>query len=171
MTTTAMFHDTKCEPHPTLKIFCMDEQTRELYKDVVNFNTDSGYDLRFPSTVKVPPILNTKGLGYKVGLGIKVEMEGSEGQSLPFLLVPRSSIYKTPLRQSNSIGIIDAGYRGELCVPLDNACLKPYTIKQGDRLFQIVRPNLAPFSVTFVSKEDELSRTERGEDGFGSTGK
>ena len=85
-----------------------------------------------------------------------------------FQLVPRSSIWRTPLRQSNSIGIIDAGYRGHLMVPVDNISNEDYIIKSGERLFQIVHPSLEPIKVELV---DEVSDTERGSGGFGSTGK
>ena len=88
--------------------------------------------------------------------------------NISFQLVPRSSIWRTPLRQSNSIGIIDAGYRGRLMVPVDNISNEDYIIKSGERLFQIVHPLLEPVGVELV---DELSDSERGSGGFGSTGK
>ena len=79
---------------------------------------------------------------------------------------------KTPLMLANHTGIIDAGYRGNLMVALrslyfdnDNC----YTIKSGTRLFQICDPKLRPIYVQMVD-ESELSNTERGVGGFGSTG-
>ena len=69
---------------------------------------------------------------------------------------------------SNSIGVIDSGYRGELKVPVDNNTDDDYYIETGERLFQIIHPALEPFEVEIV---DSLSPTERGEGGFGSTGK
>ena len=69
---------------------------------------------------------------------------------------------------ANSIGVIDSGYRGELMVPVDNPTDDDYMIKPGERLFQIILPNLEEFEVEIV---DELSETERGDGGFGSTGK
>ena len=85
-----------------------------------------------------------------------------------YMLVPRSSISKTPLRMANSIGIIDAGYRGEIMAAVDNRGDKDYMIVPGQRLFQIVHPTLCPFNVGVV---DKLSETDRGDGGFGSTGK
>jgi len=85
-----------------------------------------------------------------------------------YFIVPRSSIYKTPLRMANSIGVIDSGYRGELMVPVDNMTDEDYYIKPGERLFQIILPSLNEFEVQIV---DELSDSERGVGGFGSTGK
>ena len=84
------------------------------------------------------------------------------------MLVPRSSISKTPLRMANSIGIIDAGYRGEIMAAVDNISDEDYMISPGDRLFQLVHPTLYPIH---ASVESNLSDTERGEGGFGSTGK
>ena len=51
------------------------------------------------------------------------------------MVMPGSSISKTPLRMSNSIGLIDAGYRGNIMVALDSHDLEPYTIQKDTRLF------------------------------------
>lgn len=82
------------------------------------------------------------------------------------------------MRLANSVGIIDAGYRGELISAVDttgvygshiwSATLDP--IKKFDRYFQICVPDLAPFAVQIVDSEDALGATERGAGGFGSTG-
>ena len=93
-----------------------------------------------------------------------VEIEEPES----FMLVPRSSIFRTPLRQSNHIGIIDSGYRGHIMVPVDNISNEDYIIKPKERLFQLVHPSLKPISIEVV---EELDETERGSGGFGSTGK
>jgi dUTP pyrophosphatase len=92
-----------------------------------------------------------------------------------YMLLPRSSIVKTPLRLANSIGIIDSGYRGNIMACVDNIDtlvedeeLEYYQIKQGDRLFQIVHPSLEGIKVELV---DELPSSNRGTGGFGSTGK
>jgi len=100
-------------------------------------------------------------------MGIACEMT-DEYLPVSYMLVPRSSISKTPLRMANSIGIIDAGYRGEIMAAVDNTSDKDYMVVPGQRLFQIVHPTLYPFNVAVV---DELSETERGDGGFGSTGK
>ena len=85
-----------------------------------------------------------------------------------FMLVPRSSIFRTPLRQANNIGIIDSGYRGHIMVPVDNHSNEDYIIKNGERLFQLVHPSLKPISIEIV---EDLDETKRGSGGFGSTGK
>ncbi|NQU27059.1 MAG: dUTP diphosphatase [Candidatus Marinimicrobia bacterium] len=85
----------------------------------------------------------------------------------PYYLMPRSSISKTPLRMSNSIGLIDAGYRGEIIAAVDNIRQEDYTIQPGQRLFQVVAVDGSPISFRLVN---ELSETSRGAGGFGSTG-
>jgi hypothetical protein len=83
-----------------------------------------------------------------------------------YMLVPRSSIVKTPLRLANSIGIIDSGYRGNIMACVDNIDtlvedeeLEYYQIKQGDRLFQIVHPSLEGIKVELVDKLPSSNRT------------
>jgi dUTPase len=104
-------------------------------------------------------------------------------QPCGFYLYPRSSISKTRMRLANSVGIIDAGYRGDLIAAVDtigvfgstdiwhiwNETLAP--VKKYDRYFQVCAPDLSPFLVHLVETEQELSPpTERGSGGFGSTG-
>ena len=93
---------------------------------------------------------------------------------------------KTPLRLSNSVGIIDAGYRGEIGALVDNnasvvsktqgmnedAIFNYYSIQKGDRIIQICSPNLTyPIYPILVDNESELGESERGSGGFGSTGR
>ena len=82
--------------------------------------------------------------------------------------MPRSSISKTPLRQCNSVGLIDGGYRGEIMAAVDNVKDEPYTVEPGQRLFQLVAMDGSPIHFELVSM---LTETGRGEGGFGSTGK
>jgi dUTP pyrophosphatase len=87
--------------------------------------------------------------------------------NISYLLVPRSSIVKTPFRMSNSIGIIDAGYRGNLMAYVDRLNNSDI-LRENERLFQIVLPNLKP--IDRIEIVDELSSSSRGTGGFGSTG-
>ena len=107
------------------------------------------------------------------------KIEWSKSQTpIPYKLHPRSSIYKKAIRQANCTGIIDSGYRGELCAAVD--CLSQSYGKQTDpnrctlemnkRYFQICRADLQPFYVVLLRDDDALPSTERGEGGFGSTG-
>lgn len=75
--------------------------------------------------------------------------------------------FKHRVRLANSVGIIDSGYRGEVAVSLSNDSDKSYEVRHGDRIAQAM---LIPVpSVRFIEAE-ELSDTERGTGGFGSTG-
>ena len=87
--------------------------------------------------------------------------------SLPYFLVPRSSISKTPLRMSNSIGVIDRGYRGSLIAMVDNHSDQDYVVKRGQRYFQLISPTMEPITFELA---DKLIETSRGSGGFGSTG-
>ena len=99
---------------------------------------------------------------------IKLQLACEPENNQPYLLMPRSSIAKTPLRLCNSIGLIDGGYRGEIMAAVDNIKTEDYTVKPNQRLFQLVAMNGEPITFEIV---DELSDSTRGEGGFGSTGK
>ena len=143
----------------------------KFYESKINLDGDAGVDLFFPNMVRVP-----KGETLLVDFEINCKMvhvhELDDGhlfeEPTSFMLVPRSSIFRTPLRQANNIGIIDSGYRGRIMVPVDNHSGYDYRVKRGDRLFQLVHPSLQPIKVEIV---DELTNSDRGEGGFGSTGK
>lgn len=83
------------------------------------------------------------------------------------LLMARSSIYKTPLRLANGVGLIDSCYRGTIKAAFDNISEEPYLLKKGTRLVQIVSYNLEPFNVVL---SNSLSDTQRNQNGFGSSG-
>lgn len=97
------------------------------------------------------------------GTGLAVEIpEGYVG-----LIFPRSSICKTPLMLTNSVGVIDSGYRGEIKFmfrPVDRA-RKNYEI--GDRIGQMI---IVPYPQITLVEADDLSDTARGTGGFGSSG-
>ncbi|MGN0861614.1 MAG: dUTP diphosphatase [Candidatus Spyradosoma sp.] len=98
----------------------------------------------------------------KVGFGLAMEIPaGHVG-----LLFPRSSVHKTGLVMSNCVGVIDSGYRGEVrSVFYVPEGAKPYAV--GDRCAQLI---VMPFPQVRAVEADELSDTERGAGGFGSTG-
>ena len=105
---------------------------------------------------------------YRVGLGVAVEVP----KGFVLQLVPRSSIgMETPLRMPNSMGVIDSDYRGEVAAIYVNDETKgmiPYQINKGDRIAQgylVATPKINLVEV------EELSDTDRGDKGFGSTGK
>jgi dUTP pyrophosphatase len=107
--------------------------------------------------------------GTQVTYGTGLAMEIPEG--FVGLVFPRSSIRKTDLSLSNSVGVIDSGYRGEIQATFNQKCLSKdgqilYGI--GDRIMQIM---IIPHPPVQFIEVNELSDTLRGEGGFGSTGK
>ncbi len=149
----------------TLNIKPAVEYTKNLYSNHTSYHEgDSGLDLFIPKQIMVPG----GATGYKIDLEIACSMHESEqSKDISYYMYPRSSISKTPLRLSNSVGIIDAGYRGNLQIAVDNLSDTYYTVESGTRLVQICTPGLVPFNFKLV---DALSETTRGSGGFGSTG-
>jgi dUTP pyrophosphatase len=99
------------------------------------------------------------------GTGIAIEIpEGMVG-----LVFPRSSIRNYDLSMANSVGVIDSGYRGEIMVTfnLKNDWSEKDVYNIGDRVAQLV---IIPVPLTKYVEVDELSETQRGTDGHGSTG-
>ena len=99
---------------------------------------------------------------YDTGLSMEIP-EGYVG-----LLFPRSSISKTDLILANSVGVIDSGYRGPIMFKF--RCLEEDDdryYKVGDRVGQII---IMPYPQVEFEEVEELSSSERGEGGFGSTG-
>jgi dUTP pyrophosphatase len=99
------------------------------------------------------------------GLGIALEIpDGFMG-----LIFPRSSIRNTELILSNSVGVVDAGYRGELQATfVKSNGLDSLAYKVGDRVCQLI---IIPHPIVEWTEVNELNNTERGAGGFGSTGK
>ena len=142
-----------------LKIKPRNNEVSKMYDEHGQFHVgDAGLDL---FVVEEQTIM--KGETAVINLGISCET----AEKKPYLLMPRSSISKTPIRLCNSIGLIDAGYRGEIMAAVDNIKQEDYTINCGQRLFQIVAMDGSPLSFELV---DKLSSTSRGAGGFGSTG-
>lgn len=97
---------------------------------------------------------------YKTGLAVAIPA-GFVG-----LLFPRSSVYKTGQYLTNAVGVIDSGYRGELMLKFNQSnSLNMYKI--GDRVGQLI---IMPRPYVEFEEVDELSETDRGAGGFGSTG-
>ena len=96
--------------------------------------------------------------------GTDIALEIPEG--FVGLVFPRSSIRKTDLILSNSVGVIDSGYRGEIQATFKRSGVYAYAV--GDRIAQIM---IIPHPDVEFNEVDELSDSERGEGGFGSTGK
>ena len=143
-----------------LKIKPYNAAVQELYKHHGHSHDgDAGLDL---FVINEQTIL----AGETTLIHLQIACENTDNK--PYLLIPRSSIAKTPLRLCNSIGLIDGGYRGELMAVVDNVKTEDYTVEPGQRLFQLVAMDGSPIHIDIV---DELSETTRGSGGFGSTGK
>lgn len=81
----------------------------------------------------------------------------------------RSGIaFKHGIAPSNKVGVIDSDYRGEVMVALHNHSKEDYIINKNERVAQVV---IAPYLKVEFEEVDELDETERGQGGFGSTGK
>jgi dUTP pyrophosphatase len=142
-----------------------DESVKEVYEELArvhnlevetNLYANSGFDLPLADDVMMTGV-------HKEDYRIKCAMYGETPSA--FYLYPRSSISKTHLRLANSVGIIDRGYRGNICAMFD--VKESFIAPKGTRFVQICEPSLEPFKVVIVS---ELNETLRGEGGFGSTG-
>jgi dUTP pyrophosphatase len=143
-----------------LKIQPLSTHARDLYENHGHFHDgDAGLDLFVIDSLTVEP-------GETAIIKLYIACENTQGNS--YFLMPRSSISKTPLRQCNSVGLIDGSYRGEIMAAVDNVKNEPYTVEPGQRLFQLVAMDGSPIHIELVSK---LTETGRGEGGFGSTGK
>ena len=132
---------------------------------------DSGFDLASPINLSVDAgtfflDFKVKAAMYKSDTPIDLNhLELENYTPSAYYLYPRSSISKTPFRLANSVGIIDRGYRGNIGAFFD---CKDGQIETGQRLVQLCSPTLDPFHVVLTNS---LTFTERGDNGFGSTGK
>jgi dUTPase len=126
-------------------------------------------------------------LDFKVRCSAQMITDTNKVFNTGYYMHPRSSLSKTQLRLANSTGIIDAGYRGHLMSMFDVVNISTtnnitnanetdaacdYYGKKFDRYIQICAPGLVPIVVTIVDFVEELGeQTERGNGGFGSTGR
>lgn len=120
---------------------------------------DAGLDLRITHDVTLNP-----GERATVGTGLAVEIpQGCVG-----LVFPRSGLSsKHGITLSNSVGVIDSGYRGEIGATLLNQSDETATLDAGTRVCQLI---VMPFVPCELVPCEELTETERGAAGFGSTG-
>ena len=121
----------------------------------------AGYDLR--ACVAAPFTLEPGELVMlPTGLGVELP-QGTAG----FIFTRSGLGVKHGVAVSNGVGVIDSDYRGEIHVGLRNSGQRPYTIQPGERIAQLI---VMPVFLPQVREVDQLSETQRGEDGFGSTG-
>lgn len=119
-------------------------------------NGDAGYDLRAVGSYQIPstPVMVSTGIALEIP-------EGHVG-----LIKERSSMGKRGVAVRG--GVIDSSYRGEVKVLLQVVGGDDYNVNNGDKIAQLV---IIPVSTPELAEVDELGNTERGNDGFGSTGR
>ena len=143
-----------------LRIKPFNKNIHKMYENHNHFHPgDSGLDIYIIENQIINP-------GETIRLKLGISCENLDAKS--YFLMPRSSLSKTPLRLANSVGLIDAGYRGEIMAAVDNIKDFAYEVEIGQRLFQIVAMD---GSAIHFELGDHLSETTRGVAGFGSTGK
>ena len=134
---------------------------------------DAGFDLFAPSNNGTTyEFVNgsVNKFDFKVCCSAQMILENGKKYNTGYYMYPRSSLSKTPFRLANSVGIIDSGYRGHIIAMFD--ATKPYDGAKHERYVQICAPGLVPIIVQIVDTKEELGeKTERGDGGFGSTGR
>lgn len=122
----------------------------------------AGYDL---CVCLEAPVTLQPGEGYPFPTGLAAEIP----QGYAGMVFCRSGLgVKHGISLPNCVGVIDSDYRGELVVPLRNFGDGTYTIHPGERIAQLV---IMPVLLPEIVEVEELSQTQRGQGGFGSTGR
>jgi dUTP pyrophosphatase len=161
----------------TLNLLPVSNDAASFYTSAQRSNENAGFDLYVPQEVVFQP-------GEKKLVSMQVKATVVRGgqscttcecggcapgaDTVHYWMLPRSSISKTGLLLLNSVGVIDRTYRGELMAFLWNTKDTSVTVSKGDRLVQIVAPDMGWISQ--VAVVDSLDDTSRGAGGFGSTG-
>lgn len=133
------------------------------YNNYENKSEDSGLDLYIPEDIELK-----EGESMLIDLKIKLLcFDKNRYINVPFNIYPRSSTFKKfKVILTNSVGVIDKGYRGNIMINI--VAFKDIKIKEGTRLMQATHPGLLPISsLKFTNINDN---TLRGDGGFGSTG-
>ena len=127
------------------------------YMPIKAHHADAGYDIKSPVCCEVYPgssIVIDTGVHIQIPIGYVGFLKSKSGLNVNHGLV--------------SEGVIDSGYTGSIKVKLYNHGIKPYTINNGDKISQIV---FLPATTFDMEQVDSLEETERGDNGFGSTGR
>lgn len=153
-----------CRDFSILKV-----KVRRLHPDAVlpskAHPTDAGFDLTCIGDLEYDDCGN---LVYRTGLSFEIP-EGYAG-----FIFPRSSVAKKDLILTNCVGIIDSGFRGEVLakfkplIPITSAHDAIYAYRKGERFAQMV---ILPYPEVVFDEVDNLAESDRGEGGYGSSGK
>lgn len=117
----------------------------------------AGYDLYINENIQIEPYQT-----LFIGLGFAIEIP----RGYYAMIVPRSSVGRDGISLMNTIGVIDADYRGEVKAILKSNNALPIRYSKGKALLQMI---IMPVTLTKIEVVTELSTTERGVGGFGST--
>jgi len=137
---------------------------KKLYEDSIiptrSNKEDAGWDLYAHEDATIGPHLT-----IKIGTGIAI---ATPKRMFAGVFARSGLASKQGLRPANCVGVVDTGYRGEVIVALHNDGVTPVTINKGDRIAQLI---FIPFKKINFKEVEELSDTDRGTGGLGSTGK
>lgn len=124
---------------------------------------DACVDLSAVEDTNIPAgatVLIHTGLKFIIPFGYEMQIRPRSGMSL-----------KTNLRVANAPGTIDSNYRGEVCIIMTNIGQENYEIKQGDRIAQAIIQKVPYIYFELTEEKDFNDNTDRGNQGFGSSGK
>lgn len=130
---------------------------------IKTYDRDFCYDCVAVSEEEIAPNV------WKYGLGFAIQMDNRVSQVIRSVsLRPRSSVYKTGMVLSNSVGTVDENFRGEISVIFYHVLPNMPRYKVGDKICQMYIDTTVPVDFEVV---EELSQTDRGTKGYGSTGR
>jgi len=162
-----------CEPTTGFEFQFDNPDVASLYDGTSSSPSENaGIDLFMPESIEIPAKSFGNVVDLKVTAVLRENIQKTGSPSRAFWLLPRSSTgLKTPLRLSNSMGLIDAGYRNTLKAIVDNFSETPYLVEKGSRLFQICTGTLEPLTWKKVDEIQDNEEYERGLSGLGDSGK
>ncbi len=133
-------------------------------KVLPEYKTDGASGMDLSAAIDKPVVLKSL-QRCLIPTGLKIQLpQGYEAQ-----IRARSGLsIKHGITLINAIGTIDSDYRGEICVPIVNLSAEEYSIQPGERIAQMV---ICKVERTNIKVMESLNSTQRGEGGFGSTGK
>ncbi len=147
-------------------LICYKDTAKPLYEEGISYATlgSVGLDLRACIESDEVEIKAGERLAIPTGISIEILRENTAG-----FVYSRSGLgAKTGLTVAQGVGVIDCDYRGEIQVFLLNTSTESHSISKGDRIAQLVFQEAYRLRTTVV---ESLSESERGEGGFGHTGK
>ena len=144
----------------------MEVRYKIIHEDAVepryNYPSDSGFDLHSVEEMIIPPLsraLAPTGLCFKIKDGYEIQVRPKSGLA-----------WNDGLTVLNTPGTVDSGYNGEIKVILYNSTQNSMKIRKGQKVAQACVCPVANGRWINLSKVNELDETDRGDNGFGSTG-